>query len=153
MAVIGSIDTEVSGLFLPEGADEEVSIISTTGRGYFLLMIAGARDEPTVHVLNEMPGSAAESINSWERPFLILCRTEEALKALAKEKLEALNNITYGIDTDDTIMQMILQSVNSDQRTLPIFIIADSFGRVVYFSQGYNTSLGDQISEVIAKIK
>ncbi|MBR1678432.1 MAG: hypothetical protein IJ701_03135, partial [Bacteroidales bacterium] len=63
------------------------------------------------------------------------------------------HGITYGIDTDDTVLNMVLQAAQSDRKTLPVFIIADSFGRVVYFSQGYNTSLGDQINEVISKIR
>ena len=35
---------------------------------------------------------------------------------------------------------------------LPVVIIADSFGRVVYYSQGYNTSLSEQLRTVISRL-
>ena len=153
VAVIGNIDTEINGKFLREGDREEGALIATTGRGYFVLMISGAHDEPTMHILNEMPGTSASTLNSWGRPFIVLTRNAHDLADLDKSKLEPIHGITYGIDTDDTVLNMVLQAAQSDRKTLPVFIIADSFGRVVYFSQGYNTSLGDQINEVISKIR
>ena len=41
-----------------------------------------------------------------------------------------------------------LQNAN----TLPIFIIADTFNRVVFVSQGYTIGLGDQLMKVIHKL-
>ena len=36
--------------------------------------------------------------------------------------------------------------------TLPIFVIADTFGRVVFVSQGYTIGLGEQMLKVIHKL-
>ena len=35
---------------------------------------------------------------------------------------------------------------------LPIFIIADTFNRVVFVSQGYTIGLGEQLMKVIHKL-
>ena len=35
---------------------------------------------------------------------------------------------------------------------LPIFIIADTFGRVVFVSQGYTIGLGEQMMQVVRKL-
>ena len=43
---------------------------------------------------------------------------------------------------------MKLQNAN----TLPIFIIADTFNRVMFVSQGYTIGLGDQLMKVIHKL-
>lgn len=34
----------------------------------------------------------------------------------------------------------------------PIFIIADTFNRIVYISQGYNIGLGDRLIDILHKI-
>ena len=40
-----------------------------------------------------------------------------------------------------------------DQRSgLPIFIIADTFNRIVFVSQGYTIGLGEQMMKVINKL-
>ena len=45
--VIGNLNSEA--LFLPAGKSEPQSILQTTGRGYFIIGILGARQEPTNH--------------------------------------------------------------------------------------------------------
>ena len=61
--------------------------------------------------------------------------------------------ITYGLDIDGAIQKemataMKLQNAN----TLPIFLIADTFNRVVFVSQGYTIGLGEQLMKVIHKL-
>ena len=43
---------------------------------------------------------------------------------------------------------MMLENAN----TLPIFLIAVTFNRVVFVSQGYTIGLGDQLMKVIHKL-
>ena len=40
----------------------------------------------------------------------------------------------------------------SNAHQLPIFIIADTFNRVVFVSQGYTIGLGEQLMKVIHKL-
>ena len=36
---------------------------------------------------------------------------------------------------------------------LPMFVLADTFNRVVFFSQGYTIGLGDQLMKVVKGIQ
>ena len=59
------------------------------------------------------------------------------------------STITYGIDTDDSIRKEIVQAMNLNNSILPVFIIADTFNRVVFVSQGYTIGLGEQLMKVV----
>ena len=56
--------------------------------------------------------------------------------------------------------QMLIKKIVSEIReqmkltspSLPIFLICDSFNRVVYIQQGYTINIGEQILKVIGKL-
>ena len=140
VAVIGSIDAEQ--LFLPEGETEQTSLLSKTGRGYFLLCITGERDEPSVHAQGLMTDISSE-LNAWGRPVVVL----DGLRP------GGLDNAVFGKDVDGKVAKLLLDGVKAEGAVrLPYIAVADSFGRVVWFSQGYNTNLAVNLLEVIGKI-
>lgn len=136
--VIGSIDAEKK--FLLDGT--ESSILAATGRGYFMLAITGIHDEPTSHAIGQLE-ELAQEINDWGRPVIVLDGRAP----------EGLQNLITGKDINSQIRQMISEGVETDaKKTLPIIIVADSFGRVVYLSSGYNTSLASQLRSVFNQL-
>ncbi|KAA6330063.1 hypothetical protein EZS27_021190 [termite gut metagenome] len=149
--VIGSIDAE--NKYKPVDASEETSILNTTGRGYFIIGILGPRQEPTNHAMRNI-ATIASDLNTWNRSIILLFKSEEDWKSFDKSEFGALpETITYGIDEAGKITDMITGAMKlTDKNKLPIFIIADTFGRVVYVSQGYNTSMGEQLIRTIRKI-
>ena len=62
------------------------------------------------------------------------------------------NTIHFGIDTGSEIRNMLCNGCHSETKTLPVIAMCDSFGRIVYISTGYNTSLASQLRTVIAGI-
>ena len=154
-AVLGSMDPEA--LFQPEGgapnqsgtqnsagaqgqsgpqslsADtaEPQSLLSATGRGWFLLAFMGFRDEPTSHARTELE-AAAPLLNEWGRPVVVLDQARPS----------GLNNVIFGKDVS------ILQTLPGDHK-LPVIALCDSFGRIVYLSEGYNTSLAADLERII----
>ena len=148
IGVIGGMDAEK--LYLPEGEKAERSLLSTTGRGYFIVAVMGTTDEPTNHAMRGI-GSISEDLNKWARPIIILSRSKEDAEKLNREPLAALKPY-YGIDINEKVGQMLCAGCNSTSNQLPIIAICDTFGRVVYFSQGYNTSIGEQLKYVIHKL-
>ena len=62
------------------------------------------------------------------------------------------STITYGIDIDGKIQKEITANLKLKESELPIFIIADTFNRVVFVSQGYTIGLGEQLMKVIHKL-
>lgn len=140
ISVIGNIDVE--NTFLPEGAKEEASLLSKTGRGYFLLCVMGAQDEPTIHAKGLLSDLAAD-LNEWGGKVILLNGAQPS----------GLKNMVVGEDKGGKIASDLLQGVKAaDDVKLPYIAVADSFGRVVYFSQGYNTSLAAQLSNVLSQL-
>lgn len=148
IGVIGSMDPEK--LYLPEGKQSEASLLSTVGRGYFIVAVMGTSDEPTNHASRGL-ASIADVLDKWNRPMVVLHATAEDA---AKYNRAMLGDVKahFGVDVDDKVRSMICSGCNSTSKTLPVVAVCDSFGRVVYFSQGYNTSLADQLKSVIHKL-
>lgn len=148
IGVIGSMDPEMR--YLPEGATMESSILSTTGRGYFIIAVMGTSDEPTNHASRGL-ASMAEQIKAWGRPVVILNPTKEDALKYDRTMLGTLD-AHFGVDVDDRVRKMLCTGCNSTSTQLPVVALCDTFGRVVYFSQGYNTSLAEQLKYVIHKL-
>ena len=141
LSVIGSMDPEMKYQTL---SGEQTSILNTTGRGYFLVAVIGSSDEPSRHALGDLA-----ALNDWDRPVLLL--SPDAADA-AKLKLPGnvqIKNLYSGIDPDGSVKNMLSDGEGS---RLPVIALCDSFGRVVYRSEGYNTSLGSQLTSVIGKL-
>ena len=149
--VIGSIDAEAKFNITPLG--KETSILATTGRGYFIIGILGSRQEPTNHAIRDI-SAVTNELNVWGRSIILLFKDEQDWKKFDRNEFGVLPGaITYGIDTGHKITKMIAEAMNlSNPNALPVFILADSFGRVVFVSQGYTIGLGDQLMQVIHKI-
>ncbi|MBO6068162.1 MAG: transglutaminase domain-containing protein [Bacteroidales bacterium] len=128
-AVLGSMDPEA--MFIPDGSDEPQSLLSATGRGWFLLAFMGHRDEPTSHARTELE-AAARILNDWGRPVVVLGQARPA----------GLQNAVFGKDVS------ILETLPGEHK-LPVIALCDSFGRIVYLSEGYNTSLAADLERIV----
>lgn len=156
LQVLGSINAEAMFRYADaagKSLGEEQSILATTGRGYFVIAILGARQEPTNHALRDMAAQRAV-LEGWGRQMILLFPNENQWKSYDSGEFPGLPaNITYGVDTDGRIARMIAGALNlSSVNELPIFIIADTFGRVVFVSQGYRIGLGEQLAKTISQL-
>ena len=59
--VIGSFNSEA--LYTRPGTDEQVSVLNTTGRGYYIVGVLGVGQEPTNHALKDIEVKKAELRN------------------------------------------------------------------------------------------
>ncbi|MBF1543422.1 MAG: hypothetical protein HXO03_08740, partial [Prevotella salivae] len=58
-----------------------------------------------------------------------------------------------GIDKDGAIQKEIVREMKlQNKNQLPLFIIADTFNRVVFISQGYTIGLGEQLVKTSSKL-
>ncbi len=148
--VIGSFNSE-NKFIKSDGT--ETSLLLTTGRGYYIAAILGAGDEPTNHAMRDI-AAVKEELEKWGRGIVLLFPDEKNFQKFdATQFGELPNTIVYGIDKDHTIQQELLSSMNLKQKdVLPIFVIADTFNRVVFVSQGYTIGLGAQMMQVIHKL-
>lgn len=146
--VIGNFNSEST--YLPIGAKEPTSLLSTCGRGYFVVAVLGAGQEPTNHAMRDI-AALSKDFEKWGRKMVLLFPTEEQYKKFRPSEFPGLpSTIVYGIDVDGAIQKQIAESMKlRNQTILPMFIIADTFNRVVFISQGYTIGLGEQLMKVV----
>lgn len=137
VSVIGSMDPEKK--FLRDG--KEVPILSQTGRGYFMVCCLGYKDEPTTHAVRQLT-SISDKINDKKLPVVVLGQAQP----------NGLDGLITGADKDDSVRKMLAEGCKKDGKTLPVIALCDSFGRIVYYSQGYNTSLGEELKKALSAI-
>ena len=157
VSVIGSFDSEskfnlITDIKQPT-ASQQVSVLSQTGRGYFVVGILGVGQEPTNHAMRDI-ARAHTDLDKWGRPLVLLFESEADARKYAQEDFGQLpKNVVYGIDTDGSIRRQIATQMKMQGNgQLPLFIIADTFNRVVFSSEGYTIGLGEQMQKIISKL-
>lgn len=145
--VIGNFNSEST--YRPIGGTDLQTILQTCGRGYFVVAVLGVGQEPTNHALRDIAALSSE-FEQWGRKMVLLFPSEEQYKKFNTDEFKALpSTITYGIDVDNTIQKQIVDAMKLNKSILPVFIIADTFNRVVFVSQGYTIGLGEQLMKVV----
>ncbi len=152
VSVIGSFDSESKYTKAFANA-ATVSILSQTGRGYFVVGLIGMGQEPTNHALRDI-AKVRNDFDQWGRPLLLLFESEEeARKFKASDYGQLPKNTLFGIDRDGSIRRQIMTNMKLRNEQLPIFLISDTFNRVVFCSQGYTIGLGEQLQWTIKKLE
>ena len=139
LSVIGSFDAETRYCMEPD--DEQVSVLSTTGRGFYVIGFLTPRQEPSVHAINDLIAAKAK-LESWNRPILLLT-TADGLGWLKEYSSSLPSNVHFGIIPD---------GLDLKDRRMPYFLLADTFNRVFFTTEGYTIGLGDQLVTAIAKL-
>lgn len=130
------------------------SLLSTTGRGYYIIGIIAPVEEPTNHALRDIALRQPE-LEKWGQKIVLLFENEEE-KARFTNKSEFQNmpnTVVWGTDVDGKIFAEIKEQMKLKHNNRPVFLIADTFNRVVFMSQGYTIGLGEQLMSVIKKLK
>ncbi|MDR0729493.1 MAG: transglutaminase domain-containing protein [Prevotellaceae bacterium] len=142
LQVLGNIDVEAQYMS-PDGS--KTSILQTTGRGYFILALLDAQAEPTVHALHDV-AAVADDLEKWGRPLLFLFADDVQLATFDAGEYKRLpSTVAMGYDVGGAILSMLKTALELPTDARPVFIVADSFGRVVYVSQGYSIGLGEMV--------
>lgn len=149
--VIGSFDSE--SMYKAVDGSGEKSVISTTGRGYYVVAVLGAKEEPTNHFLKDL-AAVSDEFNKWGRSMVMLFPSEKNYLNFDVSEFAGLpKTITWGIDMDKDIANKIVSGMELDPAgSLPLIIICDTFNRVVFVSQGYNIGTADRMLDVIHKL-
>ena len=165
VTVIGNFDSESKFMLLTSPEEnggsfasatanaQEVSLLSQTGRGYFITGVIGVGQEPTNHALKDI-AKVAQVFEKWNRPIVLLFEDEASAQKFRISEFHGLpKNIIFGFDKDGAIRKQIVTNMKlQNANLLPMFILSDTFNRVVYISQGYTIGLGEQLETVIKKL-
>lgn len=124
------------------------SVLSETGRGYFAVVLADYGKEPVDHAMRDISAAASE-LEAWGRPILVVFASEADWERFDPEKYALPLTVSYGIDADGSMRRMMMEGMDLEgEGRLPLVVVADTFNRVVFFSQGYSIGLGDRLVKV-----
>ncbi len=160
LQVIGSLDAELLFTPLQQSAAgfREVpsqSILATTGRGYYALGIIMPGHEPSAHALNDI-AAAAEELAATGRKILLLFPDAEALAKFRPEDYGQLpENVVFGLD-NGSILSGLKDGLEMETLTaseMPLFVVADTFNRIVFLRKGYSIHLGETLARILSSVE
>ena len=153
--VIGSFDSEMkyTAIVPTETGDchfdraqrVEKSVLETTGRGYFAVALVDYGTEPTNHAFMDI-SAVKEELEAWGRPILVVFATEDDYRKFRAQDFNLPSTVHFGIDINGQMRDMIATEMKLTKGgRLPLIVMADTFNRVVFFSQGYSIGLGESL--------
>ena len=149
--VIGNFNSE--NKYYDLATKSEKSLLSTTGRGFYVLGLINPTHEPSNHALHDIE-QLVDDYNKWGQKVMLLFADEENANRFKGAEFKKLpETVVFGTDINGTIAAEIKQALNLTSNERPIFIIADTFNRIVFVSQGYTIGLGEQMINVIHRLE
>jgi len=152
VSVIGSFNSE--NVFHDLSAGKEQSVLSAAGRGYFVVGLLRANNEPTTHILHDIE-LQRDALEAWGRELMMLFPTQQEYDMFSKrlgEFPDLPRNLRFGVDTQGQVARDIFTSGLTAGEERPVVLIGDTFNRVVFFSQGYTIGMGQQLVKTIGKL-
>ena len=150
LQVIGDFNSE--NLFYDTTEERSRSLLSATGRGYYVIALIAPGSEPTNHFLRDvMPYK--EEFEKWGQKMVLLFRDKGEASRFVNDFPDLPSTVVWGTDIDDTIYNEIVKNMKLQNPNRPVILVADTFNRVVFMSQGYSIGLGEQLIKVIQKLQ
>ncbi|MCM1319387.1 MAG: transglutaminase-like domain-containing protein [Muribaculaceae bacterium] len=151
LSVIGSLNAE--NIYHDIAADVDKSLLSTTGRGYYVLGLIAANNEPSAHTLNDMSAVAERLEDTGAKIMLLFENESQAARFNNNIYPDLPQNVVFGIDNDSVSRNEIVESLHLSQPVLPIFVVADTFNRIVWVSTGYTIGMGDTLLSILSRLQ
>ena len=127
-------------------------ILETTGRGFYIIALIRSGHEPSTHLLHDMEAVNIH-ISQWSQCYLMLFESQEEYDNFNRKEFDDLpGNVLFGIADPETVEALHIQELTHGNEELPIIMLCDTFNRVVWFRQGYNIGLADQMMDALRKI-
>ena len=149
LQVIGDFNSE--DLFYDTTENRERSLLSATGRGYYIIALIAPGSEPTNHFLRDvMPYK--NDFEKWGQKMVLLFRDTNEAERFVNDFPELPSTVVWGTDINDNIYNEIVANMKLQNPNRPIILVADTFNRVVFMSQGYSIGLGEQLVKIIKQL-
>ena len=160
LQVIGNLDAELLYTpvsFSPTGYEKDSprSILSSTGRGYYVLGYILPGHEPSSHSLNDIAASSKE-FQDINNKILILFPDEDSLvRFRLSDYGELPSNVIFGLDNGSIKegLETGLEIEAIATSDLPYFVVADTFNRIVFSRSGYSINLGDNLARILKSLE
>lgn len=150
LQVIGDFNSE--NLYYDLTTEHTTSLLSSTGRGYYILALIDPNSEPTNHFLRDI-APYKDTFDTWGKKFVMLFADKESASRFHENDFANLpSTIVWGTDVNGTIYNEIVANMKLKSPRRPIIIVADTFNRIVFISHGYSIGLGEQLAKVIHRL-
>ncbi|MBO7289859.1 MAG: transglutaminase domain-containing protein [Bacteroidaceae bacterium] len=150
LQVIGDFNSENLFYDLEDGRSR--SLLSATGRGYYIIALVAPGSEPTNHFLRDVMPYKKE-FEEWGQKMVLLFRDKGEAERFVNDFPDLPSTVVWGTDIDDTIYNEIVKNMKLQNPNRPVILVADTFNRVVFMSQGYSIGLGEQLYKVVQKLR
>lgn len=151
LSVIGSLNAE--NIYHDLQSDSDKSILSTTGRGYYVVGLISPNHEPSAHALNDIAAVKDELEKSGKKIMLLFENEGKAARFDNKLFKNLPENAVFGIDNNGVSRNELIESLHLDDAADPIFVVADTFNRVVWVSTGYTIGMGEKLLSILSRLK
>lgn len=148
LQVIGNFNSE--NLFCDANGAKR-SLLSATGRGYYVIALIAPNSEPTNHFLRDVMPYAHE-FERWGQKMVLLFADGAEAARFVNDFPQLPSTVVWGTDIDGNIYNEIVANMKLHNPSRPIILVADTFNRVVFMSQGYSIGLGEQLVKVIKQL-
>ena len=137
------------GTFQPVGA-------LSAAEGWYAAAVLDVGLEPTNHLLNDLSAARA-ALEKWGRPIYLVATSEAQLERLHSEidggRFGTLpSTVVFCIDKDGSVLNGLCKNLPLRADQLPLVIVANADGRVVFTSQGYTIGMGAKIAALAGKL-
>lgn len=131
------------------------------GDKYNIIGIIAPSNEPTTHALHDI-ATCVQELEAEGSHIVLLSQTPQDAERFNMAEFNDLpSSVIWGVDQDEptlngvaldgSITASIVQNLNLNQEYLPLFIVTDDKGLVIFAHQGYTIHLGEQMLKVIRK--
>lgn len=174
LSVIGSLNAE--NIYHDLDSDSDKSILSTTGRGYYVMALVSPGHEPSAHFLNDI-SAVSKELEECGNKIMVLF--EDSVKAARFDSSlfpKLPSTVVKGIDNNGVSRKEIIESLHlktssaadgkdagittgSSDATVeeivaePIVVVADTFNRIVDVYTGYTIGTGERLLSTLRSLK
>ena len=147
--VIGNFDCEN---YFTNVKGVHKKILDTTGRGFYLIALIRSNHEPSTHLLHDLEAVNIH-ISQWSQCYLMLFESQEDFANFNRKDFDNLpSNVLFGVADPQTVEAMHIEELTHGNQELPLLLLCDTFNRVVWYRQGYNIGLADQLMDALRKV-
>lgn len=147
MNVLGKVELPLS--YIPENGSSPENL-KLPQQGYTVVALIAANQEPTNHLVRDMSNMKAD-FEAKGIPMYFLFPDETQMKKFSRHDFKPLpENMLLGYDPKGGLPEMATRCLNlKNADNLPLILMVNKAGEVVFISQGYRVGLGTQIIKFI----
>ena len=110
--------------------------------------------EPSKHVMADIP-AVASLLEKWNGGLVFLLQKESLSKSFNPDNFRNLpSQHSYAYDNNGKFIKEISKLKGHNlHNNIPVIVISDAKGNLLYFSEGYKIGIGEQLAKEVSRLK